>query len=261
MWLDFPQGSLANWGKILLSHECYVVFTQTSIFCVIQYNLIYLIYGSSWIVFYLNLTFFWNSYITFVWKKQILLYCVRDLMNIKILYCCYYKWMKLWLNTKLFLFPISEQKAQVVRLIEQHTKKRTVAIGDGGNDVPMIQAASAGIGLVGKEGKQASLAADWSLTQFCHISRLLLVHGRNSYKRCVHILVSIGFWSFMLGFAIFNNWQLNWSITKSGKNPVKRKHYYINNFNSRRISKKRLLFCFWIFSWVKYPVCDDLWMH
>jgi len=76
-----------------------------------------------------------------------------------------------------------EQKAQVVRLIEQHTKKRTVAIGDGGNDVPMIQAASAGIGLVGKEGKQASLAADWSLTQFCHISRLLLVHGRNSYKR------------------------------------------------------------------------------
>ena len=124
-------------------------------------------------------------------------------MNIMILYWCYY--IKLRLNTKLFLFPISEQKAQVVRLIEQHTKKRTVAIGDGGNDVPMIQAASAGIGLVGKEGKQASLAADWSLTQFCHISRLLLVHGRNSYKRCVHILVSIGFWSFMLGFAIFNN--------------------------------------------------------
>ena len=143
-----------------------------------------------------------------VWKKQILLYCVRDLMNIIILYCCYYKWMKLRLNTKLFLFPISEQKAQVVRLIEQHTKKRTVAIGDGGNDVPMIQAASAGIGLVGKEGKQASLAADWSLTQFCHISRLLLVHGRNSYKRCVHISVSIGFWSFILGFAIFYNWQI-----------------------------------------------------
>ena len=76
-----------------------------------------------------------------------------------------------------------EQKATVVRLIERHTKKRTAAIGDGGNDVSMIQAASAGIGLVGKEGKQASLAADFSLTQFAHISRLLLVHGRNSYKR------------------------------------------------------------------------------
>ncbi len=76
-----------------------------------------------------------------------------------------------------------EQKAQVVRLIQQHTKKTCAAIGDGGNDVSMIQAASAGIGIVGKEGKQASLAADFSLTQFSHVARLLLVHGRNSYKR------------------------------------------------------------------------------
>ena len=76
-----------------------------------------------------------------------------------------------------------EQKAQVVRLIQQHTGKRCAAIGDGGNDVSMIQAACAGIGLVGKEGKQASLAADFSLTQFAHVARLLLVHGRNSYKR------------------------------------------------------------------------------
>ena len=76
-----------------------------------------------------------------------------------------------------------EQKATVVRLIQRHTGKRTAAIGDGGNDVSMIQAASAGIGIVGKEGKQASLAADFSLTQFSNISKLLLVHGRNSYKR------------------------------------------------------------------------------
>merc|ERR1712029_669369 len=76
-----------------------------------------------------------------------------------------------------------EQKAQVVRLIQQHTGKRTAAIGDGGNDVSMIQAASVGIGIVGKEGKQASLAADFSLTQFSHVAKLILVHGRNSYKR------------------------------------------------------------------------------
>ena len=44
-----------------------------------------------------------------------------------------------------------EQKAQVVRLIQQHTGKQTAAIGDGGNDVSMIQAASAGVGIVGKE--------------------------------------------------------------------------------------------------------------
>lgn len=75
------------------------------------------------------------------------------------------------------------QKAQVVTLIKEHTGKRTAAVGDGGNDVSMIQAADTGIGIAGVEGKQASLAADFSIPQFSHLSRLLLVHGRNSYKR------------------------------------------------------------------------------
>ncbi|XP_063590480.1 probable phospholipid-transporting ATPase IIB [Penaeus indicus] len=75
------------------------------------------------------------------------------------------------------------QKAAVVRLIQRHTGKRTAAVGDGGNDVSMIQAADAGIGIVGKEGKQASLAADFSIDQFQYIARLCLVHGRDSYKR------------------------------------------------------------------------------
>ena len=47
----------------------------------------------------------------------------------------------------------------------------------------MIQAAHVGVGIVGKEGKQASLAADFSITQFSHLTRLLLWHGRNSYTR------------------------------------------------------------------------------
>jgi phospholipid-translocating ATPase len=71
------------------------------------------------------------------------------------------------------------QKAHVVELLKKYTHKPTCAIGDGGNDVSMIQAADAGIGIVGKEGKQASLAADFSITQFKHIGRLLLWHGRN----------------------------------------------------------------------------------
>ncbi|XP_053570821.1 probable phospholipid-transporting ATPase IIB isoform X2 [Bombina bombina] len=75
------------------------------------------------------------------------------------------------------------QKAHIVKLLQQHTVGRTCAIGDGGNDVSMIQAADCGIGIEGKEGKQASLAADFSITQFKHIGRLLMVHGRNSYKR------------------------------------------------------------------------------
>ncbi|XP_057660555.1 probable phospholipid-transporting ATPase IIB isoform X1 [Diorhabda carinulata] len=75
------------------------------------------------------------------------------------------------------------QKAQVVQLIQKHTGKRTAAVGDGGNDVSMIQQADAGIGIEGREGKQASLAGDFSIPQFSHLARLLLVHGRKSYKR------------------------------------------------------------------------------
>lgn len=75
------------------------------------------------------------------------------------------------------------QKAEIAELIRQYTKKRVCCIGDGGNDVSMIQAADVGIGIVGKEGRQASLAADFSITQFHHLIKLLFWHGRNSYKR------------------------------------------------------------------------------
>lgn len=75
------------------------------------------------------------------------------------------------------------QKADVANLIRHFTKKRVCCIGDGGNDVSMIQAADVGIGIVGKEGRQASLAADFSITQFHHLTKLLVWHGRNSYKR------------------------------------------------------------------------------
>jgi len=75
------------------------------------------------------------------------------------------------------------QKADVAKLIREYTKKRVCCIGDGGNDVSMIQAADVGVGIVGKEGKQASLAADFSIEQFCYLTKLLVWHGRNSYKR------------------------------------------------------------------------------
>lgn len=75
------------------------------------------------------------------------------------------------------------QKADIARLIRTYTKKRIACIGDGGNDVSMIQAADIGVGIVGKEGKQASLAADFSIMQFAHLTKLLVWHGRNSYKR------------------------------------------------------------------------------
>ena len=75
------------------------------------------------------------------------------------------------------------QKADIATLIRQYTRKRVLCIGDGGNDVSMIQAADVGVGIVGKEGRQASLAADFSITTFHHLTKLLVWHGRNSYKR------------------------------------------------------------------------------
>mmetsp|Transcript_17647 Transcript_17647/g.17620 ORF Transcript_17647/g.17620 Transcript_17647/m.17620 type:complete len:814 (-) Transcript_17647:47-2488(-) len=75
------------------------------------------------------------------------------------------------------------QKAQIVEALKEFTDKRICSIGDGGNDVGMIQSAHIGIGIEGKEGKQASLAADFSISRFNSLSRLVLWHGRLSYKR------------------------------------------------------------------------------
>lgn len=76
------------------------------------------------------------------------------------------------------------QKAEVAKMLKIYTKgKRIAAIGDGGNDVGMILEADVGIGIEGKEGMQASLACDFSLKQFGHLKKLILWHGRLSYKR------------------------------------------------------------------------------
>lgn len=74
------------------------------------------------------------------------------------------------------------QKEKVVKSIMKYKDVVTCAIGDGGNDVSMIQASSIGIGIVGKEGKQASLSADVSINSFSHIQRLFFWHGSNCYR-------------------------------------------------------------------------------
>ena len=59
----------------------------------------------------------------------------------------------------------------------------TLSIGDGANDVAMIQEANIGCGLYGLEGSQAAMSADYSFGQFRFLTKLLLVHGRWSYQR------------------------------------------------------------------------------
>lgn len=66
------------------------------------------------------------------------------------------------------------QKADVVRLVRSKVKDSiTLAIGDGANDVSMIQAAHVGVGISGKEGLQATLASDYAIAQV-HVCELLL---------------------------------------------------------------------------------------
>jgi phospholipid-translocating ATPase len=75
------------------------------------------------------------------------------------------------------------QKAIITKKISEYTGKRTCSVGDGGNDVGMILEAHVGVGIVGKEGKQASLASDFSINEFKYLKKLILWHGRLSYKR------------------------------------------------------------------------------
>ncbi|XP_054646109.1 phospholipid-transporting ATPase IC isoform X1 [Dunckerocampus dactyliophorus] len=75
------------------------------------------------------------------------------------------------------------QKANIVTLVRNHTRSITLSIGDGTNDVNMIKTAHVGVGLTGVEGGQAVQNADFALSQFRFLQRLLLVHGRWSYRR------------------------------------------------------------------------------
>ncbi|XP_010255676.1 PREDICTED: phospholipid-transporting ATPase 3-like [Nelumbo nucifera] len=80
------------------------------------------------------------------------------------------------------------QKAQVTSLVKKGAKKITLSIGDGANDVSMIQAAHVGIGISGLEGMQAVMASDFAIAQFRFLTDLLLVHGRWSYLRICKVV-------------------------------------------------------------------------
>lgn len=87
-----------------------------------------------------------------------------------------------------------DQKAQVVRLIRHGVAhSRTLAVGDGANDVDMITNAHVGVGIAGAEGVQAANASDYSIGRFRFLQRLLLVHGRWNYMRMCKLALYM-FW-------------------------------------------------------------------
>nr|CAB3496031.1 unnamed protein product [Digitaria exilis] len=65
----------------------------------------------------------------------------------------------------------------------------TLAIGDGANDVSMIQMADVGVGICGQEGRQAVMASDFAMGQFRFLKRLLLVHGHWNYQRIAYMIL------------------------------------------------------------------------
>ena len=82
------------------------------------------------------------------------------------------------------------QKAAVVQMVKTGLDVITLSIGDGANDVAMIQEAQIGVGIAGEEGRQAVMSSDYAIGQFRFLTRLLLVHGRWSYRRLAETIAN-----------------------------------------------------------------------
>ncbi|KAJ6853826.1 putative phospholipid-transporting ATPase 4 [Iris pallida] len=96
-----------------------------------------------------------------------------------------------------------KQKAMVTRLVKEGTGRTTLAIGDGANDVGMIQEADIGVGISGVEGMQAVMASDFSIAQFRFLERLLVVHGHWCYKRIAQMICYFFYKNIAFGLTIF----------------------------------------------------------
>ncbi|KAK9118837.1 hypothetical protein Scep_016930 [Stephania cephalantha] len=96
-----------------------------------------------------------------------------------------------------------KQKALVTRLVKIGTGKTTLAIGDGANDVGMLQEADIGIGISGVEGMQAVMSSDIAIAQFRFLERLLLVHGHWCYRRISSMVCYFFYKNITFGLTLF----------------------------------------------------------
>ncbi|KAJ2234341.1 phospholipid transporting ATPase [Coemansia sp. RSA 1286] len=106
------------------------------------------------------------------------------------------------------------QKALVVRLVKDSLGTLCLSIGDGANDVSMIQEADVGIGISGEEGLQAVMASDYAIGQFRFLQKLLLVHGRWSYLRITSMVLNffyknVVFTVSLFWFQIYCQWSVS----------------------------------------------------
>ncbi|GMI14936.1 hypothetical protein TrLO_g10401 [Triparma laevis f. longispina] len=97
-----------------------------------------------------------------------------------------------------------DQKRQMVNMVKTKIDGvKTLAIGDGANDVAMIQAAHVGIGISGQEGMQAVNASDYAIAQFKFLRRLLLIHGRWNYRRMSRLVCYIFYKNIVMAIVQF----------------------------------------------------------
>lgn len=96
----------------------------------------------------------------------------------------------------------------------------TLAVGDGANDVAMINKAHVGVGIAGKEGMQAARSSDYAIGKFKFLRPLLFFHGREAYRRISLIIVYnfyknvlyvivqyyFGFYSCFTGKTLYEPW-------------------------------------------------------
>ena len=92
------------------------------------------------------------------------------------------------------------QKAEVVLLVKRNTGAICLAIGDGANDVGMIQSANVGVGISGMEGLQAARSADYAIAQFRFLEKLLLCHGQWSLHRNTLLTLYFFYKNFSISF-------------------------------------------------------------
>ncbi|KAJ2942708.1 hypothetical protein O0L34_g2178 [Tuta absoluta] len=96
------------------------------------------------------------------------------------------------------LSPI--QKAEIVKIIKNSPEHPvTAAMGDGANDISMIQEAHVGIGIFGREGHQAARSADFAFTKFSSIKKVLLVMGHWYYQRLATLIHYFFYKNLVLG--------------------------------------------------------------
>uniref|UniRef100_A0A0V0IZF0 Phospholipid-transporting ATPase n=1 Tax=Solanum chacoense TaxID=4108 RepID=A0A0V0IZF0_SOLCH len=96
-----------------------------------------------------------------------------------------------------------KQKALVTRLVKNGTGKITLAVGDGANDVGMLQEADIGVGISGVEGMQAVMSSDVAIAQFRFLERLLLVHGHWCYRRISTMICYFFYKNIVFGVTVF----------------------------------------------------------